>query len=88
MSEAARCGLRVLYLGSRPGVAARGASILRSEFPNLEIATHHGYFEAETTGSDNLAVLASIDKFRPDVLMVGMGMPRQEHWIVDNLHKH
>jgi N-acetylglucosaminyldiphosphoundecaprenol N-acetyl-beta-D-mannosaminyltransferase len=29
--------------------------------------------------------LAEIERFRPDILMVGMGMPRQEHWIVENL---
>jgi N-acetylglucosaminyldiphosphoundecaprenol N-acetyl-beta-D-mannosaminyltransferase len=30
-------------------------------------------------------VLAAIRSFRPHILMVGMGMPRQEHWILDNL---
>jgi N-acetylglucosaminyldiphosphoundecaprenol N-acetyl-beta-D-mannosaminyltransferase len=25
-------------------------------------------------------VLAAIQRFRPDILMVGMGMPQQEHW--------
>jgi len=30
-------------------------------------------------------VLAQIREFQPQVLMVGMGMPRQEYWILDNL---
>ena len=84
MALAARKGFRVFYLGSRPGVAARGAALLQSEIPNLQIATHHGY--AGMPGQpDNGEVLAEIERFRPDILMVGMGMPRQEHWIVDNL---
>src|SRR5688572_6924558 len=35
MAEAVRHGLRVFYLGSRPGVADRAAAILRAEFPGL-----------------------------------------------------
>ncbi len=33
----------------------------------------------------NTAVLAAIKDFAPHVLFVGMGMPRQELWIADNL---
>jgi N-acetylglucosaminyldiphosphoundecaprenol N-acetyl-beta-D-mannosaminyltransferase len=43
----------------------------------LQIATHHGYFDAATASSENLAVLAEINDYAPDILMVGMGMPRQ-----------
>jgi N-acetylglucosaminyldiphosphoundecaprenol N-acetyl-beta-D-mannosaminyltransferase len=83
MSQAARRGWRVFYLGSRPGVPERGAEILREKTPDLQIATAHGYFCADT--EENQRVLETLDAFRPNVLMVGMGMPRQEHWILDNL---
>lgn len=84
-SHCARSAWRVFYLGSRPGVARRGASILRQEFPDLHIATHHGHFDV---GSEvNERVLGDIDRFEPHVLVVGMGMPRQEHWILDNFHR-
>lgn len=33
----------------------------------------------------NLETLAAINAYQPHVLMVGMGMPRQEYWILDNI---
>ena len=85
LSFAARNGFRVFYLGSRPGVAEQAAVLLRAEIPGLYLATHHGHFGMETGGAENRRVLGEIERFDPDILMVGMGMPRQEHWIVDNL---
>jgi N-acetylglucosaminyldiphosphoundecaprenol N-acetyl-beta-D-mannosaminyltransferase len=84
---AAERGFRVFYLGSLPGVAERGAERLRAEIPGLQIATHHGYFPIAPEDGENRRVLAEIARFGPDVLMVGMGMPRQEHWILDNLEQ-
>ncbi len=84
---AAHRGFRVFYLGSRPGVAERAAELLRAEIPKLQIATHHGYFPGAPEAPENRRVLHEIGGFRPDILMVGMGMPRQEHWIVDNLER-
>jgi N-acetylglucosaminyldiphosphoundecaprenol N-acetyl-beta-D-mannosaminyltransferase len=81
MAEAAQQGWRVFYLGSKPGVAIQGASILREKFNGLQIASTHGYIDSH----ENRAVLATINAYQPNLLMVGMGMPRQEHWILDNL---
>lgn len=85
MFEAASRGFRIFYLGSRPGIAERGADILRREFPSLRIDTHHGYFDSQADNASSRQVLETIEGFRPDILMVGMGMPRQERWILDNL---
>jgi len=76
---------RVFYLGSKPGVAEKGAAILRQRLPALEIRTADGYFEPN--GEQNERVLEAIKLFRPHLLMVGMGMPRQEYWILDNLDR-
>jgi N-acetylglucosaminyldiphosphoundecaprenol N-acetyl-beta-D-mannosaminyltransferase len=85
MAEAARRGWRVFYLGSRPGVAERGAAMLREKFSGLQIATAHGYFGVYPGDRENQNVLEAINAYQPNILMVGMGMPRQEHWVVDNL---
>jgi N-acetylglucosaminyldiphosphoundecaprenol N-acetyl-beta-D-mannosaminyltransferase len=82
MEQAADDNWRVLYLGSKPGVAERGAAILRSQYPGLKISTVHGYF---TTSSQNQAVIDQINAYQPNILMVGMGMPRQEEWILANI---
>jgi N-acetylglucosaminyldiphosphoundecaprenol N-acetyl-beta-D-mannosaminyltransferase len=85
MAEAARSGWRIFYLGSKPCVAEQGAEILRARFAGLQIATAHGYFNADQYSAENIAILAKINDYQPQIVMVGMSMPRQEKWIVDNL---
>jgi N-acetylglucosaminyldiphosphoundecaprenol N-acetyl-beta-D-mannosaminyltransferase len=85
MAEALQQGWRIFYLGSKPSVAERGAEVLRQSFSGLQIKTHHGYFDARPGSRENRLVIERIAAFAPQILMVGMGMPRQEHWILDNL---
>jgi N-acetylglucosaminyldiphosphoundecaprenol N-acetyl-beta-D-mannosaminyltransferase len=76
---------RLFYVGSKPGIAAQGAARLVKEWPDLQIETHHGYFDAARTAPENRRLLQQIQEYKPDVLLVGMGMPRQERWIAENL---
>ncbi|MBD2251355.1 WecB/TagA/CpsF family glycosyltransferase [Nostoc parmelioides] len=87
MEEAANKGWRIFYLGSKPGVAEQGAGILRRKFPGLQITCSHGYFDTSEESEENLTVIKTINEYKPHVLMVGMGMPRQEHWISQNLER-
>jgi len=75
---------RIFFLGSEPGVAEKAAEKLRREFPGLQIRTHHGHFDAQRWSAENRAVLSEIRSYSPHILMVGMGMPRQEIWILEN----
>jgi N-acetylglucosaminyldiphosphoundecaprenol N-acetyl-beta-D-mannosaminyltransferase len=74
---------RVFYLGSRPGVAEKGKALLEQRYPGLILDVANGYFDMR--GSENEIILDKIHSFSPDLLMVGMGMPRQERWILDNI---
>ena len=87
MAAAARAGWRVFYLGSRPGVAASAADLLRKRFPGLQIATADGFFDAQAGSPENEKIIERINAFQTHVLMVGMGMPRQQHWVLENYHK-
>jgi N-acetylglucosaminyldiphosphoundecaprenol N-acetyl-beta-D-mannosaminyltransferase len=87
MKEASEQGWRVFFVGGQPGVGEKARELLKSKFPGLELKVHHGYFDNRPANAENREVLALIDSFRPHVLMVGMGMPRQEHWIFDNLEQ-
>ena len=84
MQLAAAEGWRVFYLGSPKGVAAKGAEELRRLYPGLQMETNDGYFDARPGSLENEAVLDRIQAYDPDILMVGMGMPRQELWIHQN----
>lgn len=84
LARAAAQGWRVMLLGGRPGTAARAAERLRGEHPGLEIAAEHGYFDPAPASAEGRAVLGRIADYAPQLLCVGMGMPRQEHWIHDH----
>ena len=83
-TDAIRVGWRIYYLGSPPGVVEKGAALLREQYPGLQLRTHNGYFDPH--GAENETILSDIRDYAPDVLLVGMGMPRQEAWINDNLN--
>lgn len=79
MEKSAQEGWRVFYLGGRPGVAEAGAARFRDANPGLVIRTEHGYFDVK---SESDCIIATINAFAPDMLLIGMGMPRQEHWVL------
>ncbi len=81
MHDAAHSEWRVFYLGSRPNVAEAAASRLRQAHAGLQLRTRHGYFDIADP-STNRAVIDEIGAFQTNILMVGMGMPRQEHWVL------
>lgn len=76
---------RLFYLGATPEACKKGAKAFRKMAPGLEIETRDGFFDATRGSEDNSSLLADIAAFNPDVLMIGMGTPRQERWINDNL---
>lgn len=84
---AAENSWRIFYLGSRPGVAETGATVLRRSYPGLQIETAHGYFNPDPASIDDQAVVDRIEAWHPHLLITGMGMPRQEHWILDHVGK-
>lgn len=81
-SRAAAEGWRVFHLGCAPGVGEAAVDAVRARHPGLSLETRHGYFDM--TGAENAAVLAAVRDHAPDILFVGMGMPRQEIWIEEN----
>jgi alpha-1,3-mannosyltransferase len=73
---------RIFLLGSRPGIAERAAEHLTRRFPRHQIVgCHHGHFAKDDTARVNATIKAS----SADIVLVGMGNPRQELWLADNL---
>jgi N-acetylglucosaminyldiphosphoundecaprenol N-acetyl-beta-D-mannosaminyltransferase len=84
MELAASRGWRVFHLGSSTTTAERGATTLRKLYPALQLEVSGGYFDATHGSSENEALIARINAYAPDLLTVGMGMPRQEFWTQEN----
>jgi N-acetylglucosaminyldiphosphoundecaprenol N-acetyl-beta-D-mannosaminyltransferase len=70
----------IYLLGSEPGVTREAADRLKRWYPRLQVAgTHHGFFGI---GSPHAArVVEDINERKPDIVLVGMGTPKQEDWV-------
>ena len=56
-----------------------------ARYPGLRIAgTYHGYFDKTPGSPENEAVLQRINAARPNILILGFGMPLQERWLLEN----
>lgn len=72
------------FLGARPGVAEKAAEALKVLFPRLRITSYHGYFDKEKKSYENQKVIEKINAVKPNILVVGFGMPIQEKWLLEN----
>lgn len=77
--------LSIFLLGARPGVADKAAIRLREKYPSLNIVgTWHGYFDRTQGSPENEAVIREINAANPHLLLVSLGMPLQELWLMEN----
>lgn len=73
------------FLGAKTGIAQEAANRLIDRFPDLKIVgAHDGYFNKTEGHAENEDVIMDINAKRPNILLVGMGMPLQERWLYDN----
>jgi len=66
-------------LGAAPGVAEKARRKLQEQGITV-VGAQDGYF------TDENFILGEIRSLAPDILLVGMGMPRQEEWLAKHLH--
>jgi N-acetylglucosaminyldiphosphoundecaprenol N-acetyl-beta-D-mannosaminyltransferase len=81
---AAANGLRVFFLGGRPGSAESSAVALKREFPSLDCATNCPPSGFDQSSAALRAVADAIIAHRPHLLFVALGAPKQEAWIYDH----
>lgn len=77
-------GYRITHLGSANPTMSRAARVLRERHPGLELTMIEGHFD-HFDPAQNSTVLGMIERSRPDMVLVGMGMPLQERWILRHL---
>lgn len=75
---AAAQGISIYILAGAPGIAKRASLNLTTRFPSLRIVgMSDGYFIEKS----EIQVIEEISHSKPNVLFIGMGVPRQEFWI-------
>lgn len=86
---AAKRGYSVFFLGAAPGVAAKAAAILKERYQGLDVA---GVYSPPFGFEKNIEELEKINKMlkdsHADMLFVGMGVPKQDIFIYENMHKY
>lgn len=79
-SAAASTGKRVYLVGTTPTSIRLAAENITRRFPGLIISGfHHGYFHDDV---DYFKVMGEIIAVAPDLVIVGMGTPKQEQFLV------
>jgi N-acetylglucosaminyldiphosphoundecaprenol N-acetyl-beta-D-mannosaminyltransferase len=72
--------LSIYLLGSKNRNMQMALENVIQMYPNIRISGHHGYFPLNDQ-SINQNIISEINQFRPNILIVGMGMPIQEYWV-------
>jgi N-acetylglucosaminyldiphosphoundecaprenol N-acetyl-beta-D-mannosaminyltransferase len=80
--RAAREGRSLYLLGGAPGANAGTCKILAERYPTLKLCGGaSSVIGSPPSAGDIEAVLAELAGQRPDILLVGLGSPKQEHLI-------
>jgi beta-1,4-glucosyltransferase len=74
---------RVYLLGAKPGIAERAANNLREHLGVTVVGARDGY----TQMRDIDKVIEDINTSEANIVIVAMGNPLQEKWILDHQHK-
>ncbi len=73
----------VFFYGGEPGISQTAAENLKRRMPGLAIAaTEHGYL----TAAEQDQLLQTLEQLQPCIVLVGLGVPRQEFWIAEHRH--
>jgi N-acetylglucosaminyldiphosphoundecaprenol N-acetyl-beta-D-mannosaminyltransferase len=71
-------GLRLFLIGGQAGVAEETARLWSEAAPGLQVVgTAHGFLNE----TQEAALIETIVHAAPDVILIGMGSPRQEIWV-------
>lgn len=74
---------KVFFYGGAAGVATKASELWQQEVPDLNvIGTYSGYHSP----AEEEELRQTLSQLQPDVVFVGLGVPRQEMWIDKNRH--
>ncbi len=78
LDSADKNGLKVALVGADEDTIQAAKTELLKDFPNLNIVyLHNGYFNSQ----QEMEILSELEKAQPDILLAGLGFPKQEIFI-------
>jgi N-acetylglucosaminyldiphosphoundecaprenol N-acetyl-beta-D-mannosaminyltransferase len=85
--DATREPLRVFLLGAAPGVAETAAAKIHRRWSGVQVVgTYCPPLGFERNSLENARILAAVAAAKPDLLVIGLGAPKQELWV--HRHRH
>ncbi len=82
VATAAERGWRVCLMGGLDNAAQTAATNLKKRLSGLDVVSVEvGKVEITNNKSTNNQIVEEINALRPDVLLVGLGAPKQEYWV-------
>jgi N-acetylglucosaminyldiphosphoundecaprenol N-acetyl-beta-D-mannosaminyltransferase len=74
--------LRVFLLGAADGVAETAARRIHADWPAVQVVgTYSPPIGFERDAAENARILGTIAAAKPDLLILGLGAPKQELWV-------
>lgn len=80
-ADAADKGWSICVLGGTPETEMEFRTQVQKEYPGIDIAFHqHGYFRED----QEYEIIEKLNSFSPDILLVGLSVPKEHEWVVRN----
>ena len=70
------------FFGGTPETAVQAVRAWQQQYPNLNILSQDGYISQE----EEIEWKKTLSQKQPQIIFVGIGVPRQELWIEENRH--
>ncbi|HTJ89411.1 MAG TPA: WecB/TagA/CpsF family glycosyltransferase [Acidocella sp.] len=74
----------IFWLGGSSEAVMKAARNYERRYGVRTAGVQHGFFDMAKDSVENLALVERINRAAPSILLVNMGMPRQERWLWDN----
>jgi len=82
--EAATKQYRIYMLGGAPGIVDKAKKMAEQCYSGIQIVgVRHGFFSTD----DEVEIMNQIKACKPDILLVALGVPRQEKWLAQHMKK-
>ncbi len=80
---AATANYPVFFYGGKPAIVTKAAEKMQARLPNLDIVgIFNGYIDSE----EQMVLKLQLSIAKPKIILVALGVPRQEIWIQENFH--
>ena len=78
---------KIYFLGGKKEIIEMAQKNMSEKYPGLNIVgVHDGYFDNKNN-KEAEKIISDINSKQTDILLVGMGAPKQEKWIYNNKNK-